>query len=173
MAVKLDRYLACQLVPATIVPCDGAKLATSANTLILSTLYGLLPLERVIEPYELRMGQPGSITSAALLDQARRLGAGQHDQVIVLGGRAYTSAALAVWPRRQHPWPDCEGWATSCRPSPSSPASHACSPKASGPLCPFEVHPNPATAARGREQGRPTVGGSPALERVRTRADGC
>lgn len=121
-------------LPLVIVPCGGAKLATSApagdmyiggyhracrraaaamatptNTLILSAPYGLLPLQRVIGPYDLRMGQPGSITSAALRDQARRLGAAPHDQVIVLGGRAYTSAALAIWPAAATPLAGLQG----------------------------------------------------------------
>ena len=76
----------------------AAALTTPGRTLILSALHGLLPLDRVIAPYELRMGQPGSITAEALRAQAAELGLLGEPHVIVLAGRAYTTAALAVWP---------------------------------------------------------------------------
>jgi hypothetical protein len=41
---------------------------------VLSALHGLVPLDQVLEPYELRMGQPGSVTPARLAEQARALG---------------------------------------------------------------------------------------------------
>jgi uncharacterized protein DUF6884 len=56
-------------------PCrrPAAALTTPERMLILSSLHGLLPLARVIAPYELRMGQPGSIDAGALLRHAVEL----------------------------------------------------------------------------------------------------
>ncbi len=48
----------------------AAVLTTPDRILILSALYGLLPLDRVIAPYDLRMGRPGSISPEALRRQA-------------------------------------------------------------------------------------------------------
>jgi hypothetical protein len=116
------------LQPLVIAPCGGRKLSTPApagelyvggyhlacrraaavlttpdRILILSALHGLLPLDRVIAPYDLRMGQPGSITPAALRRQAEQLHLVDEPRVIVLAGRAYTTAALAVWPAAATP----------------------------------------------------------------------
>lgn len=109
--------------PLVIVPCGGRKvtapspagdmylgsyhracrraadaLTGSPNILILSARYGLLQLHEWIEPYELRMGRPGSVTPYQLREQTAALGVGCHRPVVVLGGRAYVAAALAVWP---------------------------------------------------------------------------
>jgi len=110
--------------PLVIVPCGGRKLSTPAPAgeiytgsyhvacrraaaaladpdriliLILSALYGLLRLDRVIAPYDLQMGQPGSIGRAELLHQAEQLDLVDERQVIVLAGAAYTAAARQVW----------------------------------------------------------------------------
>lgn len=110
--------------PLVVIPCGSAKLAhaapagemytggyaracaraasaltaTGGTVLILSALYGLTPLDRVIEPYELRMGQPGSVTGEQLREQARALGVDRAREVVVLAGAAYTAAARQVWP---------------------------------------------------------------------------
>lgn len=110
--------------PLVVIPCGAAKLAHAApagemytgsyaracaragaaltaaggTVLILSALYGLTPLDRVIEPYELKMGRPGSVTGAQLTEQARALGVDRAREVIVLAGAAYTAAARQVWP---------------------------------------------------------------------------
>lgn len=81
----------------------AAALSTPDRTLILSALHGLLPLDQVIAPYELRMGQPGSITADQLRRQAERLHLADERQVIALAGRAYTAAALRVWPAAATP----------------------------------------------------------------------
>jgi uncharacterized protein DUF6884 len=44
-------HLACRRAAAALTEPDGI--------LILTALHGLLQLDRVIAPYELRMGQPG------------------------------------------------------------------------------------------------------------------
>jgi hypothetical protein len=81
----------------------AAALTTPDRILILSALHGLLPLEQVIAPYELRMGQPGSIAASALRRQAEQLHLVDEQQVIVLAGQAYTTAALAAWPAAATP----------------------------------------------------------------------
>jgi hypothetical protein len=52
----------------------------------------------VIEPYDLRAGQPGAVTAQAVGAQADALGI-LNAEVIVLAGRAYASIVLEVWPR--------------------------------------------------------------------------
>jgi hypothetical protein len=110
--------------PLVVVPCGAAKLTHAApaadlytgsyhracaraaaaltirggTVLVLSALYGLTPLDRVIEPYDLKMGDLGSVTGAQLVEQARALGVDQAREVIVLAGAAYTAAARQVWP---------------------------------------------------------------------------
>lgn len=78
-------------------------LTTPERILILSALHGLLPLDRVIAPYELRMGQPGSISRLALRRQAEQLHLVDEPRVIVLAGAAYTAAARQVWPHATAP----------------------------------------------------------------------
>ncbi|WP_409351374.1 DUF6884 domain-containing protein, partial [Streptomyces scabiei] len=79
-------------------------LATPGTTvLVLSALYGLVTLDRVLDPYDLRMGQPGSVTGDQLRAQARELGVDRTAEVIVLAGAAYTAAARQVWPTAAAP----------------------------------------------------------------------
>ncbi|MFB7496065.1 DUF6884 domain-containing protein [Streptomyces sp. NPDC056161] len=68
------------------------------TVLVLSALHGLVPLDRVLAPYELRMGQPGSVTGDQLRAQARALGLDRATEVVVLAGSAYTAAARHAWP---------------------------------------------------------------------------
>lgn len=109
-----------------IVPCGSAKLDHSApaglmytgsyhrlvrraadqlggRLVILSARYGLLTPDMVIEPYELRMGQPGAVTVATLRAQARRLGIDVAGTVTVLAGRDYADPVSAVWPHARRP----------------------------------------------------------------------
>jgi len=71
---------------------------TTGAILILSAKYGLLTLDRVIEPYDLRAGQPGAVTAQIVRAQAGALGVLDAD-VTVLAGRAYVSIILEVWPQ--------------------------------------------------------------------------
>lgn len=120
--------------PLVIVACGGRKLDHAAEAVkmyigsyhqaamraaralvprthvrILSAKYGLLHLFNVIEPYDLRLGQPGAITAKQLHDQAE----GSHDlvqaRVIVLAGKEYVSLCAAVWPYLDAPLADCAG----------------------------------------------------------------
>lgn len=70
----------------------------------MSARYGLLDLEQPIDPYDLRMGQPGCVSSATLAAQAHRLGVANAAEVIVLAGKAYADAAAAVWPHARRPF---------------------------------------------------------------------
>lgn len=77
-----------------IIPCGGAKqtqpapaaelyvgsmfadtlrtartMTTDDNIRILSAKHGLISLDQIVEPYDLKIGQAGSVTSATLNDQ--------------------------------------------------------------------------------------------------------
>jgi hypothetical protein len=60
-----------------------------ARVLILSALHGLIDPDQVIDPYDLRMGQPGSITPARLIEQAEALDIDWDSQVYALLPRPY------------------------------------------------------------------------------------
>lgn len=82
----------------------AARALTSPESIrILSALHGLLALDRMVEPYDLRMGSPGSITADALEAQAIDQGLFDHRNVVVLGGRSYTRIAQSVWPNCRTP----------------------------------------------------------------------
>ncbi|MFG1872101.1 DUF6884 domain-containing protein [Micromonospora arborensis] len=70
---------------------------------ILSAQYGLLDLFDVIEKYDLRMGEPGSVTAETVRYQAQQLGLLDAEEVIVLAGRAYADVVSAVWPHALRP----------------------------------------------------------------------
>lgn len=53
-----------------------AGAAPAARVLILSAKYGLVDPEQVLEPYDLTMGKPGSVTAETLAAQATALGIG-------------------------------------------------------------------------------------------------
>ncbi|WP_405759474.1 hypothetical protein OG234_13335 [Streptomyces sp. NBC_01420] len=80
-----------------------ALTATGGTTVILSGRYGLLTLDRVIAPYELRMGDAGSVTADQLRDQAHALRLTAARTVVVLAGARYVAAARAVWPHALAP----------------------------------------------------------------------
>lgn len=84
-------------------------LTPPGRILVLSALHGLLRLDEVIAPYELRVGEPGSVTAAQLREQARQLSVDREPTVIVLAGRAYTEAACAIWPDALTPLADAGG----------------------------------------------------------------
>ncbi len=89
--------------------CRRAADAIGGRLAILSARYGLLGPDDVIEPYDLRMGQPGAVTVATLRVQARRLGLDVAGTVTVLGGREYADAASAVWPHARRPLDNARG----------------------------------------------------------------
>lgn len=82
----------------------AAHTLTEAHLIrIVSARHGLLPLDRVVAPYETRMTDPEAITAAELRAQADEQDLTDRTSVIVLAGIAYTSAALAVWPHAELP----------------------------------------------------------------------
>ncbi|MEU7590628.1 DUF6884 domain-containing protein [Micromonospora sp. NPDC049230] len=108
-----------------IVPCGGKKLPTAApagelyvgsyhracrraaaarggRLLILSAKYGLLDPATVIDPYDLTMGQPGSVTVATVRGQAALLGI-LDARVTVLAGKKYADVVTAIWPDADRP----------------------------------------------------------------------
>jgi hypothetical protein len=80
---------------------------------ILSAKYGLISPEKTISPYNLRMGDPGCVTSEWVRVQAMADGLLYTQQpglaVIVLAGRAYSRVALDVWPNALTPLADLHG----------------------------------------------------------------
>ncbi|WP_410822140.1 DUF6884 domain-containing protein [Micromonospora sp. 050-3] len=83
--------------------CRRAADRIGGRLLILSARYGLLTPDTVIEPYELRMGQPGAVGVPTIRAQARRLGIDVADTVTVLAGRDYADPVTAVWPHARRP----------------------------------------------------------------------
>lgn len=74
------------------------SIASPQEILILSAKYGLLRLTDWVEPYDLRMGEPGAVTADVVREQARSLGVLEEHPVIALGGIEYTRVCRAVWP---------------------------------------------------------------------------
>jgi len=70
---------------------------TGATVYILSALYGLLQLDTPIDDYDLRMGEPGSVTAGRVAEQAAALGI-TDAAVTVIAGRAYANVVSTVWP---------------------------------------------------------------------------
>ncbi|MFF3460464.1 DUF6884 domain-containing protein [Streptomyces sp. NPDC002730] len=115
--------------PVVVIPCSGAKLdhaaeagklytgllhqrarktadaftAAGGTVLVLSALHGFLPLSQVIEPYDHRWKDPGSITEEELRAQAVELGLMDAEDVILLTPGEYTAHAAAVWPHARTP----------------------------------------------------------------------
>ena len=115
--------------PVVVIPCSGAKLAHAAEAghlytgalhrharrtadaltahggtvLVLSALHGFLPLTQVIEPYDHRWTDPGSIAEDQLRAQALELGLADAEDVVLLTPGQYTQRAAAVWPHARTP----------------------------------------------------------------------
>ncbi|MFI6820542.1 DUF6884 domain-containing protein [Micromonospora sp. NPDC050187] len=83
--------------------CRRAAARLGGQLVILSARYGFLDPDTVIEPYDLRMGQPGAVTVPTLRAQARRMGIDTAGTVTVLAGRDYADPATAVWPHAARP----------------------------------------------------------------------
>ncbi|MFD6471350.1 DUF6884 domain-containing protein [Streptomyces goshikiensis] len=111
-----------------VIPCSGSKISHPApagqlytgslhkharrtadaltahggTILVLSARHGLLPLDRVIEPYDHTWDDQGSITVDELQAQASDLGFTGADVVLLTPGQ-YTQRAVAVWPNAETP----------------------------------------------------------------------
>jgi hypothetical protein len=66
------------------------------RVLILSARHGLLGLDDLVEPYELRLGQPGAIQATDLHGQAARRGLTGRP-IVALCGAAYAALLQQVW----------------------------------------------------------------------------
>jgi hypothetical protein len=73
-----------------------------AQVRILSAKHGLLRLSETVEPYELKMGQEGSVTGAVVHAQANAQDLLRR-RVIALGGCAYLEIVIGVWPHAATP----------------------------------------------------------------------
>lgn len=87
----------------------AAALTGPNTTRILSARFGLMTLHRLVEPYNLRLGQPGAITADQLREQAADQGLLDHRNVVLLGGRDYTALAQRVWPHAHTPLAGTKG----------------------------------------------------------------
>lgn len=67
------------------------SVTTPENVFILSALHGLIGLEHEVKPYNLKMGQPGSVSPTKLRQQGCILGF-TDKQIIALGGKEYLKA---------------------------------------------------------------------------------
>jgi hypothetical protein len=77
--------------------------AGGGTVLIFSDLYGLVPLTQVLQPYDMRVGDPHSVTVDKLRQQAAELGVDQAEAVIVLAGQFYVGHCRKIWPHAQTP----------------------------------------------------------------------
>lgn len=78
------------------------SIAPDSSIYILSAFYGLLSLDERINPYDLKMGDPGCVGSALVHSQARDLGLLKL-RVVALGGQLYTDLCHEVWPHCEMP----------------------------------------------------------------------
>lgn len=62
---------------------------------VLSALHGLLTLETVVEPYDLKMGDPGSVDVERVREQAGHMGIAGY--VVGLGGQEYLSRLRPIF----------------------------------------------------------------------------
>ena len=112
-AAKLDRSaLAADMYVGPfhhLVRRAAAALTGESRILILSARYGLLRVSDVIEPYDLRPGQPGAVTAAEVCQQAAERGLRVLHPLVVLAGRDYTELARAVWRYLVAPLAGCRG----------------------------------------------------------------
>lgn len=68
-----DLYSASDNFRATLAAAESDAW-DGATVLILSALHGLLTLDQVVAPYNVKMGDPGSVTVETIAEQAQALG---------------------------------------------------------------------------------------------------
>lgn len=75
-----------------------------ATVLILSALHGLLTLDQVVAPYDVKMGDPGSVTPEVVAEQAEALGMTWGAEVYaMLPGAYYRTLNTALRPLDVYP----------------------------------------------------------------------
>ncbi|MFJ6014499.1 DUF6884 domain-containing protein [Streptomyces sp. NPDC092952] len=80
-----------------------ALTADNGLVLVLSSRYGLVTLDEVLEPYEMRLRDRGAVSDLVLRAQARKLGVNTVQDVTVLAGADYVTSARSVWPHASAP----------------------------------------------------------------------
>ena len=75
-----------------------AEMFYPENWCVLSAKYGFLLPEDIIEDYDVRMGDFGSVTTAMLREQRESKGLNGYDKIVVLGGRDYVDAVRRAFP---------------------------------------------------------------------------
>jgi len=71
---------------------------TPERVLILSAKYGLLPVDKVIAPYDVTFDDADCISKAEVRQQATAMGLLSESSVQVAAGKRYVDVTLAVWP---------------------------------------------------------------------------
>jgi len=109
--------------PLVVIPCGAAKreypcqahemyvgnyfkaclrwalrVTTPERVLILSAKYGLLPVDKVIAPYDVTFDDADCISKAEVRQQATAMGLLSESSVQVAAGKRYVDVTLAVWP---------------------------------------------------------------------------
>lgn len=83
------------------------SLAPDSRVLILSAKYGLVGMDEVIAPYDLTMGDEGSVSGDFVAGQADDRGLLGLDanggRVVALGGAKYVRICKSVWPLCETP----------------------------------------------------------------------
>ncbi|MGJ3559650.1 DUF6884 domain-containing protein [Streptomyces sp. INA 01156] len=82
--------------------CLMAAEVMDGATMVLSAKHGLISLSEEIEDYNLRMGEPGSVSLRFLQGQVDSLGL-QDAKVTILGGQDYVAFARLLWPDVEAP----------------------------------------------------------------------
>lgn len=78
---------------------DSARsLVDDDHILILSARHGLITLDTALAPYDLKMGQAGSVSVETIVEQAIDLGIGEDDTVMTMLPKQYeTRLNEAMW----------------------------------------------------------------------------
>lgn len=74
------------------------SITTKDKVFIVSAKHGLLGLYDEVDPYNLLMGQPGSITADKVREQAIARDIVNEPEVVIVAGSKYAEIAKAVWP---------------------------------------------------------------------------
>lgn len=74
------------------------SLYPDTNIRILSGKYGIVPLDKEIDPYEMRLGEKGSITLPEIMQQVREQNLLTASPVVIVAGSQYAQMAKKIWP---------------------------------------------------------------------------
>lgn len=78
-------------------------IAPDSRIYIVSAKHGLLRMNQIIAPYNLRMGKPGSITADIIKRQAEALGLRPDERVIFVGGSDYLPVLAPTFTNIERP----------------------------------------------------------------------